>query len=252
MQWHQLDHMQTICTSLQTDNHTNTSSLNFYRPNALPDAQPTLSKHWKACQVSFREDIEIASGIMCSIAFIALTLLAGRHEGHLGSPGQNGCMYVSCAVTWYAVWLGECRTSGLGPGRARPCLDAGVLWATLDRIGPMWWYVESLVPSSGGLDVNCRPLRSGSEPVLVVTDGIWMLESGFGESWMLQCTHTARHVTRSMQICDCRIFRLLPYFLHISAKCAYRRFFRLNCHFQLQPTIFIIQSRRLWKDYVAY
>ena len=28
MQWHQLDHVQTICTSLQTDNHTNTSSLN--------------------------------------------------------------------------------------------------------------------------------------------------------------------------------------------------------------------------------
>ena len=24
-QWHQLDHMQTICTSLQTQNHTNTS-----------------------------------------------------------------------------------------------------------------------------------------------------------------------------------------------------------------------------------
>jgi len=24
-QWHQLDHLQTICTSLQTDNHTNTS-----------------------------------------------------------------------------------------------------------------------------------------------------------------------------------------------------------------------------------
>ena len=32
--------MQTICTSLQTDNHTNTSSFNFYRPDALPDAQP--------------------------------------------------------------------------------------------------------------------------------------------------------------------------------------------------------------------
>jgi len=37
-QWHQLDHMQTICTSLQTDNHTNTSSFNFYRPDALPDS----------------------------------------------------------------------------------------------------------------------------------------------------------------------------------------------------------------------
>ena len=36
----------TVCkqsTSLQTDNHTNTSSLNFYSPDALPDAQPTVS-----------------------------------------------------------------------------------------------------------------------------------------------------------------------------------------------------------------
>ena len=46
MKWHQLDHMQTICTSLQTDNHTSTSSLNFYRPGALRDAQRTVSKHW--------------------------------------------------------------------------------------------------------------------------------------------------------------------------------------------------------------
>jgi len=37
-QWHQLDHMQT-------DNHINTPSLNFYRLDALPDAQPTVSKH---------------------------------------------------------------------------------------------------------------------------------------------------------------------------------------------------------------
>ena len=37
----------TICTSLQTDNHTNTSSLSFYRPDVLPDAQPTVSKQWK-------------------------------------------------------------------------------------------------------------------------------------------------------------------------------------------------------------
>jgi len=28
-QWHQLDHMQIICTSLQTDNHASTSSVNF-------------------------------------------------------------------------------------------------------------------------------------------------------------------------------------------------------------------------------
>jgi len=32
---------------LQTDNHINTSLLNFYRPDALSDAQPTVSKHWR-------------------------------------------------------------------------------------------------------------------------------------------------------------------------------------------------------------
>jgi len=43
-QWHQLDNnMQIICTSLQTDNHASTSTLSFYRPDALPAAQPTAS-----------------------------------------------------------------------------------------------------------------------------------------------------------------------------------------------------------------
>jgi len=43
-QWHQLDHMQIICTLLRTDNHASTSPLIF--------------------------------------AFSALTLLVGRQEGH--------------------------------------------------------------------------------------------------------------------------------------------------------------------------
>ena len=29
-QWHQLDHLQMFCTSLQTDNHASTSSLDFF------------------------------------------------------------------------------------------------------------------------------------------------------------------------------------------------------------------------------
>jgi len=44
-QWHQLGHMQ-VCTSLLTDNHASTPPLKvFYRPDALPTAQPTASKH---------------------------------------------------------------------------------------------------------------------------------------------------------------------------------------------------------------
>jgi len=45
-QWHQLGHMQ-VCTSLQTDNHASTHHSVFYRPDALPAAQPTASKHWR-------------------------------------------------------------------------------------------------------------------------------------------------------------------------------------------------------------
>jgi len=44
-QWHQLDHMQIIYTSLQTDNHASTLSLSCYKPNALHATQLTLSKH---------------------------------------------------------------------------------------------------------------------------------------------------------------------------------------------------------------
>ena len=45
-QWHQLGHMQ-LWISLQTDNHASTPPLSFYRPDALPAAQPTASKHWR-------------------------------------------------------------------------------------------------------------------------------------------------------------------------------------------------------------
>jgi len=44
------------CTSLQTDNHTSTSSLNFYRSDALPDAQPTVQST-EGTYVSFKDTI---------------------------------------------------------------------------------------------------------------------------------------------------------------------------------------------------
>ena len=42
-------------TSLQTHNHTKTSLLNFYRPDALPDARPTVSKHWRYRIIKIRQ-----------------------------------------------------------------------------------------------------------------------------------------------------------------------------------------------------
>jgi len=49
--WDQLDHMQTICTSLQTDNHTNTSSLIFLQAGCS-SCRPTNSvKAMKAIEI---------------------------------------------------------------------------------------------------------------------------------------------------------------------------------------------------------
>jgi len=40
----QLGYVQ-VCILLQADNHASTPQLSFYRPDALPAAQPTVSKH---------------------------------------------------------------------------------------------------------------------------------------------------------------------------------------------------------------
>jgi len=51
------------CTSLQTDNHTNTSSFSFYSPYALPGAQPTVSKHWR--YLPLIDFFSVSSVVMC-------------------------------------------------------------------------------------------------------------------------------------------------------------------------------------------
>jgi len=38
-QWHQLDHTQIICTSIQTDNHASTSSLEFLQAGCSSNQQ---------------------------------------------------------------------------------------------------------------------------------------------------------------------------------------------------------------------
>ena len=44
--WNRLGNMQ-VWTSLQKDNHDSTSPLSFYRLDALPATQPTVSKPWR-------------------------------------------------------------------------------------------------------------------------------------------------------------------------------------------------------------
>jgi len=67
-QWHQLDNMQIIYTSLQTESHASTSSLSFYRLDALPTTQPTSSKHWRHLLTSHV--------MLCHLAVVASQWLA--------------------------------------------------------------------------------------------------------------------------------------------------------------------------------
>jgi len=47
-QWHQLDYMQIICTSLQTDNHASALPFKFFTGRMLLfSPRPTVSKHWR-------------------------------------------------------------------------------------------------------------------------------------------------------------------------------------------------------------
>ena len=62
--WHQLDHMQVICTSLQTDNHDSPSSLSFlqagWRCSTRQSCRPTSSvEALKALRMSFQMFINV-------------------------------------------------------------------------------------------------------------------------------------------------------------------------------------------------
>jgi len=50
-QWHQLDYMQIICTSLETDNHATTSPVSFFtgRMPCLPPNQQRQSTEGTGC-----------------------------------------------------------------------------------------------------------------------------------------------------------------------------------------------------------
>jgi len=46
MEWHQMDLMQIMFTSLQTEQHASTSSLYFLQAGCS-SWHPTVSKHWR-------------------------------------------------------------------------------------------------------------------------------------------------------------------------------------------------------------
>ena len=124
MQWHQLDHMQTMCTSLQTDNHTNTSSLSFCRPDALPDTQPTVSMHWRPnfvfcfpypCKLLVSVVVSRLNwqpvAVWCSLwgrdqmnTHCSLAIRSGSHDAVLAKPPHSRTIRTSSGLELSLPW----------------------------------------------------------------------------------------------------------------------------------------------------
>jgi len=116
----QLDHVQIICTSLQTDNHASSSSLYFNRPDALSDAQPCPSKiEYKGVQhkylvplwtpaIAYRSSVCTAHTFVISITLRHNWLKSGR----------------SLTKTWLTCAVKHWRP------RLRSCIQQGRHWAS--------------------------------------------------------------------------------------------------------------------------
>ena len=86
-QWHQLGHMQ-VCTSLQTDNHTSTHCSVFYRPDALPAAQPTVSKHTTISKITSKFQWLLGKVVLSNFAVQEREGQTDETKNHsFGSPG---------------------------------------------------------------------------------------------------------------------------------------------------------------------
>ena len=129
MQWHQLDHTQAICTSLQTDNHTNTPSLNCYRPDALPDAQPTLatSTQYCSCQSTSAAWTGAQQQTTCTLL---LLLINETCLGHwvTGSMGHFGLVIFHVRATRTPFWPGVRPEFFFGFWKKRPKCKTSYIW----------------------------------------------------------------------------------------------------------------------------
>jgi len=92
--------MQILCTLLQADDHASILLFSFYRPDGLPDVQPTVSKRWRQFwfaidnwQFSFKEEQSV-----WIVWFTALWL-------HVATCGPRSCknmLFCFCTLHFQA------------------------------------------------------------------------------------------------------------------------------------------------------
>jgi len=97
-QRHQLDHMQIICTLLQTDNHTSSSSLNFLQSRcstSLTVAKRLISAEFQVVSIRGNKRAYVAAK---SALFLPITYMK------LPAYELNPHAYRFCLDEWQDIW----------------------------------------------------------------------------------------------------------------------------------------------------
>ena len=103
-QWHQLNHMQIICTSLQTDSYASTSSLHiFYRMLFLPPSQQRQSTEdiSQGTETYFQWKTNRKSYVAYRMALVLVTL--NDVEGHSRVAGLFKCNPSNICAVFYQI-----------------------------------------------------------------------------------------------------------------------------------------------------
>jgi len=122
--------------------HRHLIILNFDRPDALRDAQPTVSKHWRQLHESSNQNLEIQAALSKTFC-----LLVGRQEGHPACKKLSGGVLV-----WLSVW-----------SEVQPCILPS--WCHCHSLSlasvksilvlPFWYRLTRVVPEQGAVKRVC-------------------------------------------------------------------------------------------------
>jgi len=94
-QWRQLDHMQIICTSLQTGSHASTSSLNICSPDALE----TPSQWCQSTEDSFSVYQQLHIGNLLFLYVILSKTILMCLQAHQSNRVCNALALLQCVAS---------------------------------------------------------------------------------------------------------------------------------------------------------
>ena len=208
MQWHQLDYMQTICTSLQTYNHASTPPLSFLQAGC-PSCHPTSSvRALKAINSSpqlplytFWAKLSICSYVdlcMLSIAFTCVVFC------DLGQYTDWYTMLWSCSWRWIRNCSTAVRSASSWKSRSEFWCHVSMSQSATFDFPPV--YIAIRLPVCH----LCFILRLNSCPVT-----LWQSHNGTSQHccllwqfwWIIYCVcvcvHACVHACVCLSVCVC-------------------------------------------------